>query len=221
MGIFGKYYKGIHFNNVMFMKKLILLIVLLVAVNTYSQKVIYFSSPKEDSISVKSLNTINLDIASNINTYGISGSFNMGILRESKIGKSTTLLTGLNLLNSTYRYYPDFDNLQQFDTKYMLQASLYAEPRWYFNYKSRTMNGLNTKLNSSWFLGLPIILSTSDLTETSYFTFHLLTAPVVGFRYAFSEKLYFESAAGLGIYTDFVSITPAPYFKARIGYCFK
>lgn len=202
------------------MKKFLLLVAFLVAINAYSQKVIYFSSPKEDSISVKSLNTINLDIASNINKYGISGSFNMGILRESKIGKSSTLLTGLNLINSTYRYYPDLDN-QQFDIKYMLQASLYAEPRWYFNYKSRAMNGLNTKLNSSWFIGLPVILSTSDLTEISYFTFHLLTAPVVGFRYAFSEKLYFESAAGLGIYTDFVSITPAPYFKARIGYCFK
>lgn len=205
----------------MFMKKIIFLIFLFTSIAGYSQKEIYFTSSKEDSITISSLQFLNVEIASNFNQSGISTSINTGYFYELKITKNSTLLTGINLINSVYSYYPDLNNLNVHENKYGLQLSIQVEPRWYIDYKKRVINGKNSKLNTSWYLGLPVTLATNYLSINPNINFNWITSGIVGFRYALSENLFIDSSAGIGLYTDFNLISPAPYYKLKIGYCFK
>jgi hypothetical protein len=199
-------------------RKIITFIFLLSITAGYSQKEIYFSSSKEDSISISSLKYPEIEIASNFNEYGLSTSFNAGYFYEIKLTKKTALLTGLNVINSIYSYYPDLNNLNDMKRKYGLQLGVRAEPRWYIDYKSRVINAKNSKLNTSWYLGLPTTLATNYISLGSDFNFNMTSSFVAGFRYAFSEKLFIDTSAGFGIYTDFELITPIPYFKLKLGY---
>lgn len=203
------------------MKKITFLIFLFTSITGYSQKEIYFTSSREDSITISSLHFLNAEIASNFNQSGISTSINTGYFYELKITKKSVLLTGINLINSIYSYYPDLSNPNVHEHKYGLQLSVQAEPRWYIDYNKRVINGKNSRLNTSWYLGIPVTLATNYLLINPDINLNLITSGIVGFRYALSENLFIDSSAGIGLYTDFILISPAPYFKLKLGYCFK
>jgi len=163
-------------------RKIITFIFLLSITVGYSQKEIYFSSSKEDSISINSLKYLETEIATNFNEYGLSTSLNAGYFYEIKLTKKTALLTGLNVINSIYSFYPDLNNLNDLKRKYGLQLGIRAEPRWYIDYKSRVINAKNSKLNTSWYLGLPILLATNYISLNTDYHLNMTTSLVAGFR---------------------------------------
>jgi len=204
------------------MKRILILIaIIFISISTvFAQKELYFKSAKEDSISIKNLHGLAIGAGTNFASSGIQSSFDIGYFVESKLSKSMSLIWGANLLNSSYKTYSSPNDLTII-SKYGMQLSLFAEARWYFNYKKRVMKGKNGTLNSAWFLGLPIQLNTSYLNNNQPIYLSLTTPLTIGYRQSINDKLFIEAAGGIGISTNFYSFTPIPYFKIKAGYTFK
>ncbi|HEY5591638.1 MAG TPA: hypothetical protein VIK55_11545 [Paludibacter sp.] len=204
------------------MKRILISIaIIFISVTTvFAQKELYFKSEKEDSISITSLHGISMSVGTNFGSSGIQSSFDIGYFVETKLTKSVSLILGANLLNSSYKSYTSQNNLTLI-SKYGLQLSLFAEPRWYFNYKNRVLKGKNGTLNTAWFLGLPIQLNTSYLNNNQPIHLSLTTPLTIGYRQSINDKMFIEAAGGIGVNTNFYSFTPIPYLKMKAGYTFK
>ena len=101
-------------------------------------------------------------------------------------------------------------------------ADIQIEPRWYLNYKNRTMKGKNVKLNSGWYLSLPVIFTTTPLINYYQFGINWKITPSFGYRYAFSNQLFVEGNINLGISPIYTHIAfVSPFFNFKAAYTFK
>jgi len=206
----------------LYMKRILLSFAIIISsfTSASAQRELYFNSDKEDSISITSLYGISMSVGTNFGPSGIQSSFDIGYFVEPKLTKSVSLILGANLLNSSYKSYTSQTDLSLI-SKYGLQLSLFAEPRWYFNYKNRVLKGKNGTLNTAWFLGMPIQLYTSYLNNNQPIRLSLVAPLTIGYRQSINDKLFIEAAGGIGVNTNFYSFTPIPYFKIKAGYTFK
>ena len=214
-------------------KRIFLSLICFASLCVSAQKELYFESGKEDSISITSLQGFYGGVGLNFGSVGVNGSFNIGYLNELKIGKTTSLILGASVFNSVYRKYtfPEVTysessyaqstGIGTYSIAYGIQLSLSAETRWYLNYKKRSIQGKDRTLNSGWFFGLPVEVTSSILNSDTPLNMELFIAPSLGFRRALTEKLYLEGAAGIGCFVyDFSILRPAPYLRIKAAYTF-
>jgi hypothetical protein len=113
-------------------------------------------------------------------------------------------------------YHFNSQKLDHYKFEYQLSLGINVEPRWYFSFKNRTQRG-TTKLNSGWFLSLPVSVSTILINTykpevppgmnydfKSYCSFGL--SGVLGFRQAISKQWFLEGdltvlSIGSGLFT--------------------
>ena len=208
-----------------------LAVLLFVSLNVSAQKEVFFSETPRDSVSISGLQGIYMGPAA---FHGGSGvAFDLGYLNELKLSNTISLMLGSNLYYSKYVksiIYPDQgtnDNYHYYQPLYIygngIGLSAFAEPRWYFTYVNRAMKGKNLKLNTGWFLGLPLEMNTSILNAVSTpFRIELQLVPVIGYRYGFSNHFLLEASTGVGIsLTDLPRFQPCSYLRIKAAYTFK
>ncbi len=208
------------------MKHVLVGLSFLLALPVFSQKEVFFSGVKPDSVSVVSLQGI---FAGPAISHGGSGvTFDAGYFQEKRMTNSTSLLLGGNLFFGRYVKSfidPGYMDDQHFiaptiDYGYGFGLSAFAEPRWYFNYKNRYLKGRNVKLNSGWFLGLPLELNTNTLfADSSNLKLNLQLTPVLGYRTAFSRNFFMEASMGMGFELfQLPSVYMIPHMRIKAAY---
>ena len=188
--------------------------------NLFSQKEVYFESNEEKAISISSYKSIETSIGSIVNSSGFTGGFTIGYFTETKIARFTSLIWGVKAINSIYRTYLIPTSNATFDTKYGFQIALLAEPRCYLNYKKRVLLQKTTQLNSAWFISMPLEISSSYIFSNEPFSPYIKTPINIGFRGVFNSNLLWECSGGLGVFSDFTTVTPIPDFKFKVAYTF-
>lgn len=175
-----------------------IIFLLIVSLRVSAQKEVYFNSTHTDSISIKSLQGVNIGI-------GLLNGF-VGYEKERKLSNNCSLIFSGTAIISRYShvsYYVDSLTQHKYQGKitydYGVSLSVSAQPRWYFDYIKRYQRGADTRLNSGWFLGLPITLQTTELDLKEPFDVMISLSPIVGFRKAFSRKFFLEGTTGVGI----------------------
>ena len=252
-----------------YMNKHIVTILLVFAVVLYTsaQKEVYFSSTPKDSIKVQSMH--GFEIESGINTSLLftptdpdNKSFRiplyMGYFNEKRIAPSWTLITRIGLNHNFgnaahYKLVKDSmqmnDSLYHFTSQkidyykfvYQINLGIVIEPRWYLGYKNRYLSG-NTKLNSGWFLSLPLSVSTNLINTYKPDLYNGLLSyktlcsygvtGVVGYRQAISKQWFLEGNCQLinvssqltsmnnTLYIGRLWITPLPGITIKAAYTF-
>lgn len=237
---------------------------LLVTLSTVAQKAVNVDTHKAKDIKVESLKGFEIgssiypaDILNNyINNFKSSNTpITLAYFSEKRIASTLTLISRFrlvgNILNSPVIMYDSIHNGYgysgndlSYQTTYSLGAGIDIEPRWYFGYKKRYLEG-EARLNSGWFLSIPLSLS-GTLINTykmpplydfyKYRNFgYLSIAPTIGCRQAITKELFIEgnlqlANRGLDIHTlsDKLTITfKYPTFRLftelsfKIAYTFK
>ena len=233
-----------------------------------AQKEVYFSSTPTDSIKVQSMH--GFEIESGINTSNLltyndpnDKSFHiplyMGYFNEKRIASTWTLITRIGLNHSFgniahYKLVKDSmqmnDSIYHFTSQkidyykfeYQLTLGISIEPRWYVGYKNRYLRG-NTKLNSGWFLSLPVSVSTILINTykpdvyNGLLNYKILgsfgATGVVGYRQAISKQWFLEgncqlinvssqlSSQNNTLYIGRLWVTPLPGINIKAAYTFK
>ncbi len=152
----------------------------------------------------------------------------IGFQNERKYNNTKSLILSGRLDVSRYShpvYYLDsltqrmYQKRINYDTGICLTIS--AQPRWFFDYQKRYQRGADIRLNSGWFLGLPIEIRTSELDFKTPFDIDISACPIIGFRQALSTKLYIEAATGPGIMKSlFNNRLLLPIFIFQINACY-
>ncbi len=203
------------------MKRIQLILILLCGLtNIFAQKQVYFESEQEKNISISSYKGIEMSLGSVVNISGINGCFTLGYFTESLLTKSSSVIWGVKSINTIYKSYLRPNDFTTFKSNYGLQLALFAEPRWYFNYKKRVLHSKSSDLNSAWFVSLPFELSSSYLLTNMPISLNLTVPISIGFRGTFNRNVFWECKGGFGIYSDFTTITPVPDLKFKVGYVF-
>lgn len=210
------------------MKQIVITIssLFIILLSASAQKEIYFNTTKPEDIKVSSIRGIEIGSTLNTNSLFQTSYFNdksfgiplyMGYFDEKRIAPTWTLTTRIGLSHSFgnqshYILFKDsmqtndsiyhFNNakIDHYKFEYSLNLGIGIEPRWYFGYKKRYQVG-KAKLNSGWFLSLPLTATTTLLTTykpdniynsdyKSYCTFGL--TGVLGFRQAISKQWFLE-----------------------------
>jgi hypothetical protein len=249
------------------LRKLVLFLLFLSTFEAFAQKEIYFTSSPTDSIKVQSMH--GFEIESGINTSKLITPYDhndksfriplyMGYFKEKRIAPSWTLITriGLNHNFGNLAHYklvkdsmqmPDSmyhftsQKIDHYKFEYQLTLGISIEPRWYVGYKKRSQNE-NVKLNSGWFLSLPLSVTTSLintyksdiynglLSYKTYCSFGL--TGVIGYRQAISKQLFLEGNCQLinassqlygmnnTLYMGRIWITPLPSLTIKAAYTF-
>ena len=164
----------------------------------------------------------------------ISGSvsLNMGYFREDRLAPTFTLRTlaglchyvdwmsiGGNLFGQEHINYKETPKKPY----YGLNLAVETAPRWYFSHRPRCRNGQRTMLNSGWFIGVPIQVASSILSQPIFSSDKWLPEHVdlgvtlwvqAGFRYAFTPHFLLEGSAS---YTPFFAFLPL-HTSAKWGY---
>ena len=186
-----------------------------------AQKEIYFSSTPKDSIKVQSMQGIeigsglyppnifmNLSSGAKYSTIPILLSY----FNEKRIASTWTLISRIklqnNLSNSPVFTYDSinhgymFDSNSSYRTTYSLAIGIDVEPRWYFSYKKMHQLG-KAKLNSGWYLSLPlsassILLNTFKIPQPENLIVNnnlanLTLSPTIGYRQSVSKQLFLEA----------------------------
>ncbi len=213
------------------MKQILFTIILILVsyLSVSAQKEVYFNTTKPEDIKVESMHGFEIGSAINASSlfnpyYSYGQSFgiplSMGYFNEKRINPSWTLTTRIGLghgfMNLAHYIFvkdsfPMNDTIQHFISQkfdhykfeYSLSIGISVEPRWYFGYKKRYQIG-HAKLNSGWFLSLPLSLGTTlistykpDMIDETYYlnsktycSFGL--SPSLGFRQAVSNHWFLE-----------------------------
>lgn len=184
-----------------------------------AQKEIYFSTPKpkNDSVSISSLKGIYCGFNNNFGHTGYYTTLNFGYLQELKLNSKFSLILDGSVNNSIYKIYENLNDFYNYDLKYGLQLSVSSDFRWYFSYKNKKSDDLN----SGWYVSIPFVISSSILNSKYELGANISFAPAIGFRNAFSDKLFVEADLGLGgTYYYFSFIQTLPYFRFKTCYTF-
>lgn len=252
------------------MKKIIFFIIILqISANLFSQKEVYFTSTPRDSAKVQSLhgfeiesgiNTSNLFTYNDPNDKSFKVPLGMGYFNEKRIDSNWTLITriglGHNFINGAHYKlvkdsFPMNDSIHYFNSQkidhykfeYQLTLGISIEPRWYLDYQYRSEHG-NAKLNSGWFLSLPISMGTTlintykqDLVFDQFLSYKTYCSfgvtGVVGYRQAISKQLFLEgncqlinASSQLYSQNNKINISPPrisifPGINLKVAYTFK
>jgi len=198
-----------------------------------AQKEVYFNTTKPEDIKVESMQGIEIGSFKNIeNIFRPSNSYysstyipiTMGYFKEKRIAPSWTLSSRITLLHGFQNspifvtvkdsaqgvdsmYQNTYSKLDHHDFSYHLVITIGIEPRWYFRYKKRYQAG-KARLNSGWFLSLPVTFSTGLINtykpeegDTDYANYKsycsLGLSGVLGYRQAISKHVFLEGQLDL------------------------
>jgi len=200
-----------------------------VSLNVSAQKEIYFSDKPRDSVSIVGVRGIQLTTLLTSTQTGVSFPVSIGYFNELKSGNTTSFILSANIGVTkaviSYKRILDSNGIyigSDFTYGYGFQLNVKAESRLYFDYQKRYETGKTTKLNSGWFLGLPVEINTNPFTSYSPFGLNLKTGPSLGYRGALSNRLFIEGAIGgsLNLYSfHYLQLTPD--FNLKLAYIFK
>lgn len=203
------------------MKRLLFIgIIQCFVLSIYTQKKVYFESEQEKNVSISPYKGIEMGLGSVMNESGLKGNFTIGYFTESLLSKSSSLIWGAKTINTIYKNYSLPNDFTNFQSKYGLQLAVFAEPRWYFNYKKRILTGKPTGINTAWFLSSPIELSTSYIKPNNPLSLALSVPLTIGFRSDLSKQFFIECSGGVGIFYEFSSVIPLPVLRLKGGYIF-
>lgn len=222
-------------------QKIIVFFIFIVEISTiYAQKEVYFTNIKQDSIKVESLKGLETNLSYEIlsspaQKSSIDKSFSVplyiGYFSEIRIAPHWTLTSRVGLYN-TFGSRPVYyvsdsvqNNINADFSKYKLAYSLKfgagIEPRYYLGFNKRALLG-KAKLNSGWFLALPLSLKTTlfQTTEPLLKMVNTLTVegdlvPTLGFRKAISSKWFLEGSIGIKASSSYNSYT---YYATNVSY---
>ena len=186
------------------------------SIGIFAQNKASVGSKQSDSISITNLQAVYVGGGISLRTSGRYSFISIGYLNEVKLSSNKSLILSANILNSIYQN-SIYVNNQFIESKsaYGIQLSLAAEPRLYFDFHKQH----SRILNSGWFIGLPVELSSSILNSDQVFQPSILIAPSVGYRYALSTTFFLEAAVGAGVmYKDFQRLDATPYFRIKACY---
>jgi hypothetical protein len=220
---------------------IILAMIFLYGNSLFSQKEIFFDNTPKDSIKVHTLSGIEIGYAGRYEPRMILDlmggdvdptedfhSVQVNYLKEYPIFPTISLILkgGLGI---TQR--PDFitsspmgGDILGYKYNNSYGVILSAEPRWYYGYKRRFVEG-KAKLNSGGFFTLP--LEYNSYTEPSRWSYvTILLSPQCGFREAIFDNIYIEGMLGcslstqsdLYVYTIDKVIHWYPTASLKIGY---
>lgn len=196
------------------MHKVLFLLFLISAISVMplrAQRVQYFSNVSKDSVAVQSLQGIDLSV-------GLGQNAQLGYFNELKLGRTFTLTFSGNVImarvpvsydfvsvDSTGNYFGGEISNINYGAGFLLGASV--EPRWYFDYIKRSVNFRNTKLNSGFFLNMPVSVTTGLINPSkdlpygsNFFNLNPLIEPGIGYRYAIGKNFFLESVVSARIY---------------------
>jgi len=186
-------------------KHLIAVLVLFMAIlNASAQKQTYFSDKSIDSISISTMQGVQIGTSTSLNKISINGG-EIGYFNELRLASSLSLILSGNIACSskiiksfTYNYdengYIIGSNLN-YTTAINLIVG--AEPRWYFSYKNRYIKGRNTKLNTGFYFSLPVTLSTNPFIKEYPFRLNFFAAVSFGYRQAIANNFFVEPSVNL------------------------
>ncbi|HEY5507323.1 MAG TPA: hypothetical protein VIK29_01530 [Paludibacter sp.] len=155
-----------------------------------------------DSTSNTNLQAISLGVGISHGTSYNTGFVSVGFLNEFEFSHHTSLILGGNIINSAYENGPLNTNLA-----YGIQISILAEGRCYLSNK-------NSLLNKGWFIGLPLEIFSSNFMNATP-----LLSPSIGYRLSLSNRMFLETAAGMGLsLRDFKTFDAVPYLRLKACY---
>jgi hypothetical protein len=212
---------------------LILLIALLhLSLLLSAQKEVFFTNIPKDSIKVESLHGISIgtgiDFLSTIqnliaNDKSFSIPLSVGYFNEKRIAPTITFVSSMGLTTTfsqshLYTKLPNggyhYDFLDpHYTNSFSLDLGAAVELRWYWGYKRRYEAG-RAKLNSGWYLSLPISIGTTliDTYKKEYSSNYINYAGFggslgLGYRRAISSQWFLEgNVTLLGISTSLYSV---------------
>jgi hypothetical protein len=197
----------------------------------FAQQEIYLDNTPKDSISIKNMNGIELGHIGcyNIHVQSVSlhnidesiltrNDFQLNYFHEFRLFPTIGLIAKGGFHLRSYRK-PIFDPTNvlniQFENKISGGVQLSLEPRWHIGYKSRYTSGKGA-LNSGWHIGLPMEAVNYNFTKTSIVAFSI--TPSLGFRHAFSKRIFLEGSIGYTFSTLFLQ-TSQPTTSLKLAYC--
>ena len=198
------------------LKWFVIVVYVCCSVGIFAQNKASVGSKQTDSLSITNLQAVYVGAGISLRTSGRYSFISAGYLNEVKLSSNKSLILSANLLNSIYQKSIFVSNqFVESELVYGVQLSLAAEPRLYFDSSKQHLRLLNT----GWFIGLPVELSSSILNSDQILQPSILIAPSVGYRYALSSKFFMECAVGAGImYKDFQRLDATPYFRLKACY---
>lgn len=203
-------------------KKLLLVPLILISVQAFAQREVYFNASKPEDLKVESLKGLELQIGFNpfkilsSNNYYNPTFYYADFFSERKITPTMTLTYSAGIFGSIVKspvftydsisggsyWYGDNSNYEKI---YSLGLKVGLEPRWYWTFKKRSE--LNkARLNSGWFLSLPFdysysiynsYKSTPVYNSQSYGGLNL--KPTIGYRQSITNNIFLEGSFGYGI----------------------
>jgi len=194
---------------------------LVCSLGSFAQQNVETPGNSNDSKSVSSLQGIYIGGGLSHGTDGGDGFLSIGFINELRMCRNISLILGGNVLNSTYQQLNVINNQVVITTTYGVQLSLSAEARIYLDFEKSNLNGTINKLNSGWFIGLPVEITSSYLNSNQPFSAGGI-APSLGYRYALSDKMFLEAAGGLGLtLRSFRTFDAVPYLRLKACYTFQ
>lgn len=185
-------------------------------INSFAQQNENVSSTSHDSISVNNLHGIYMGGGLSLAGSGSKTFLSLGYLNEFNIKKNISVTLGGNIINSIYQKRSNIP-LSTSVNAYGIQLSVSAEMRAYLNWKNNNFN----RMNSGCFIGLPLEVFSSYLNTKEQRSDGVMIAPSVGYRYALSNKIFMEAAAGLGLSLRTFQVFDAlPYIRLKACYRF-
>ena len=196
---------------------LAVLIGLAMASNTFSQKEVFFDNTPKESVKVQTFRGLELGYKSQVeprfftdilggyaDPYEYFQAFHLSYFKEYQLLSTVSLiLKGGLILTPTpsfitsspmgglilgYKYYNRYG------------VVLSAEPRWYYGFKKRFVEG-KANLNSGGFFTMPLeYTSHTNPSVNSWVTIHM--SPQWGYRKALFNKLYIEGMLGCSLSTQ-------------------
>jgi hypothetical protein len=209
---------------------LLILVGLVFSHSLFSQQEIYLDNTAKDSISIKNMNGIELGHIGcyNIHVQSVSlhnidetiltrNDFQLNYFHEFKLFPTIGLIAkgGFHLRPYRKAILDSGYNFLKFENMISGGVQLSLEPRWHIGYQPRYRNGKGA-LNSGWYLGLPMEAVNYYFINTSVVVFSI--TPSLGFRHAFSKKIFLEGSIGYYFSTLFLQ-TSQPTTSLKIAYC--
>jgi len=184
--------------------------------------------------------------------YGIGYPFFVDYVHEQRLTPSTTILYKAGLSITMGAFYEDSTYMHLFDPNEKtghkvgfcsFGADFVVEPRWYWNFQKRAQAG-KARLNSGWFLSLPVEISipriaciygpafyydTSSKWLKNYFYLFYSLGISTGYRYALLKNLFLEASLEIQVtgdwekYTESYSFSPTtimPQLEIKASYVF-
>lgn len=191
-----------------------ILIILTALSPIFCQQEIFFDNTPKDSIKVQTLSGIEVGYAGRyeprmipdllggyVEPLEIFHSVQVSYFKEYPIFRTISLILkgGLGITPRPYFITSSPMGVNNIGYKYINSYGviLSAEPRWYYGYKKRYVEG-RAKVNSGCFFTLP--LEYNSYTEPSQWSYvAMFLSPQWGFREAIIKKLYLEGSIGCSL----------------------